>query len=213
MEKIAKIAVKTPTRDAEATRNSILDAAEQEFAKVGPWGASAESVAARTGVTKAMIHYYFENKENLDRAVMERVIARRSAEMDSLHVTDLSPKEAVAAIMRNVLMHAAEHPNVASLIVLEALQNEGKYYCETSLGSLYGPLIESLKRGMECGDFTQSDPLHVAANLVGMSIFYTIARDNLKNLWPDGTDLLSPDMLEEHCNITLRMCLASLGAK
>ena len=127
MEKIAKIAVKTPTRDAEATRSSILDAAEHEFAKVGLLGARTESIAARTGVTKAMIHYYFENKENLYRAVMERLITRRTAELDSLHVADLSPADAVSAIMRNVLMHAAENPNVASLIVLEALQNEGKY--------------------------------------------------------------------------------------
>lgn len=213
MEKIAKVAVKTPTRDAEATRNSILDAAEQEFAKVGLWGARTESIAARTGVTKAMIHYYFENKENLYRAVMERLIVRRSAEIASLHVTDLTPKEAVAAIMRNVLMHAAENPNVVSLMLLEALQNEGKFYCETSLGSLYGPLIESLKRGMECGEFATADPLHTAANLLGMCVFYTVARDNLKNLWPDGTDLLSPNMLEEHCNITLKMCLASLVVK
>ncbi|MDQ5935841.1 MAG: hypothetical protein QG574_3156, partial [Cyanobacteriota bacterium erpe_2018_sw_21hr_WHONDRS-SW48-000092_B_bin.40] len=29
----------------------------------------------------------------------------------------------------------------------------------------------------------------------------------------EGTDLLSPDMLEEHCEITLKMCLASLGSK
>ena len=213
MEKIAKIAVKTPTRDAEATRSSILDAAEHEFAKVGLWGARTESIAAQTGVTKAMIHYYFENKENLYRAVMERLIARRSAEMASLHVTDLSPADAVSATLRNVLMHAAQNPNVASLLLLEALQNEGKYYCENSLGSVYGPLIESLKRGMECGDFTPTDLLHTAANLVGMCIFYTIARDNLKNLWPDGTDLLSPDMLEEHCNLTLKMCLAAVGAK
>jgi len=213
MEKIAKIAVKAPTRDAEATRNSILDAAEQEFAKVGLWGARTESIAARTGVTKAMIHYYFENKENLYRAVMERLITRRGAEMESLHVAELSPREAVSTIMRNVLMYAAEHPNVASLIVLEGLQNQGKFYCETSLGTLYGPLIDSLKRGMEAGHFTTADPLHTAANLIAMCIYYTVARDNLKNLWPEGTDLLSPDMLEEHCEITLKMCLAALGSK
>ena len=213
MEKIAKSGVKTPTRDAEATRNSILDAAEQEFAKVGLWGARTESIAARTGVTKAMIHYYFENKDNLYRAVMERLIARRTAELASLHITDLSPTEAVGAIVRSLLRHAAENPNVVSLIVLEALQNEGKYYCETSLGSLYGPLLDSLKRGMESGELIKADPLHVAANIVGICVFYIISRDNLKSIWPEGTDLLSPEMLEEHSNIALKMCLAAIVAK
>ncbi|CAN5242580.1 TetR/AcrR family transcriptional regulator [soil metagenome] len=213
MEKIAKIGVKTPTRDAEATRNSILDAAEQEFSKVGLWGARTESIAARTGVTKAMIHYYFENKENLYRAVMERLIARRSADMASLHITDLSPTDAVTAFVQSMLRSAAENPNVISLIVLEALQNEGKYYSETSLGSLYGPLIESLKRGMSSGEFNEADPLHVAANIVGICVFYMVSRDNLKSIWPEGTDLLAPEMLDEHNSIALKMCLAAILAK
>jgi hypothetical protein len=98
-----------------------------------------------------------------------------AAEMDSLHVSrSFSKRSSVSAIMRNVLMHAAEHPNVASLIVLEALQNEGKYYCETSLGSLYGPLIESLRRGMlNVAILPRLTHCMSAANLVGMSIFYT----------------------------------------
>jgi len=128
MEKIAKTGVKSPTRDAEATRNSILDAAEQEFAKVGLWGARTESIAARTGVTKAMIHYYFENKENLYRAVMERLILKRREDLESLHVADLSPTDAVSTVVRNFLAHIIANPNVGSLMLLEALQNEGKYY-------------------------------------------------------------------------------------
>jgi len=210
MEKIAKPGAKAPTRDAEATRNSILDAAEQEFAKVGLWGARTESIAARTGVTKAMIHYYFENKENLYKAVMERLILKRRADLDSLHVDDLSPTDAVSTVVRNFLAHIIQNPNVGSLMLLEALQNEGRYYMEAAVGTLYGPLIESLKRGMQTGEFAQGDAVHVAANIVGMCVFYVIARDNLKSLWPEGTDLLSNNMCQAHIDSCLKMTLAAI---
>jgi TetR/AcrR family transcriptional regulator len=209
-EKLGKMSGKSPTRDAEATRNSILDAAEQEFAKVGLWGARTESIAARTGVTKAMIHYYFENKENLYRAVMERLISRRAADLQSLHVDDLTPVEAVTAVVHNILTYTLSNPNVVSLILLEALQNEGKFYCETSVGSLYGPLISSLQRGMDNGDFARAEPTHVAANVYGLCSFYVVARDNLKSLWPEGTDLLSDEMREYHLQISTKMIMAAL---
>lgn len=210
MEKTAKLNGKAPTRDAEATRNSILDAAEQEFAKVGLWGARTESIAARTGVTKAMIHYYFENKENLYRAVMERLIARRTADLESLHVDDLSPTDAVNAVVHNILTYTLNNPNVVSLLLLEALQNEGKFYCETSVGSLYGPLIKSLMRGMDSGEFARAEPTHVAANVFGIASFYVVARDNLKSLWPAGTDLMSDEMREAHLQITTKMIMAAI---
>lgn len=57
-------------RDAEATKTAILDAAEAEFAQYGLNAAKTEEIAAKTGVTKAMIYYYFKSKEDLYVAVV-----------------------------------------------------------------------------------------------------------------------------------------------
>lgn len=46
-------------------RSMILDAALQEFAHNGIAGARLQTIADRSGVTKAMIHYYFDTKESL----------------------------------------------------------------------------------------------------------------------------------------------------
>jgi Bacterial regulatory proteins, tetR family len=45
-----------PTRNPEATKNQILDAAEAEFAVTGLGAARTEAIAAQTGVTKAIIY-------------------------------------------------------------------------------------------------------------------------------------------------------------
>lgn len=199
------MAAKSPTRDAELTRASILDAAEQEFSRVGLRGARTESIAARTGVTKAMIHYYFENKENLYRSVLQRLIERRSQELENLHVADLGPREALRAVVRSALEHSLQYPNVGNLFLLEALQNQGKFYRESSIGHLYGTLIDTLKRGMDSGDFAKMDPIHTAINITGMIVFYVSARDNLQSLFPEGVDIMAEESVDGHVETCLQM--------
>jgi AcrR family transcriptional regulator len=47
------------------TRGQIITAARQAFAAKGFAGASMRGIAAEAGVDAALIHHYFENKEQL----------------------------------------------------------------------------------------------------------------------------------------------------
>jgi len=203
--------LKAATRDAEATRASIMDAAEDEFSRYGLQGARTESIAAQTGVTKAMIHYYFESKENLYRAVLRRTFTRRTEQMQVLNLDLLSPTEALTAIFHDLLAEMFRHPTIASILFFESLQNRGQYYREISVASLYGPMIEVLERGIAAGEFRADlDPRHTAVNLVGMTVFYICASQNLSNLWPDSPDLLSENVFKAHAHETVSMALNSV---
>ena len=48
-------------------KQNILNAALHEFSQNGIAGARLQSIADEVGVTKAMIHYYFDSRENLFR--------------------------------------------------------------------------------------------------------------------------------------------------
>ncbi|MFC4386967.1 TetR/AcrR family transcriptional regulator [Gracilibacillus marinus] len=52
-------------RDAERTRQKILNAAKEEFCEKGYTGARIESIAKRAGLNKQLIYHYFKNKEAL----------------------------------------------------------------------------------------------------------------------------------------------------
>ncbi|MGI9324574.1 MAG: TetR/AcrR family transcriptional regulator [Pseudomonadales bacterium] len=78
------MSVTTSTRDAEATRLKLLEAATEAFAAEGFAGVRVEHIAQRAGVNKAMIYHYFGNKEGLYQAVIGAAAAQ-------LHVpSDLS---------------------------------------------------------------------------------------------------------------------------
>lgn len=59
-------------RDAERTRGALLDAALTEFAEKGFEGARVGDIAARAGVSKQLVSYYFGGKEGLYQAIVER---------------------------------------------------------------------------------------------------------------------------------------------
>jgi len=65
-----------PRRDrgGEATKKRILDAAESEFAAKGFDGARLAAIARGADVQQALIHHYFEGKDGLHRAVIERAL-------------------------------------------------------------------------------------------------------------------------------------------
>jgi TetR/AcrR family transcriptional regulator len=73
----------------------ILEAAEAVFAEAGFKGATTAAIAARAGVPKANLHYYFPTKEELYRGVIERVLTAWLAAAASFDRSD-DPGEALA---------------------------------------------------------------------------------------------------------------------
>ncbi|WP_089740267.1 TetR/AcrR family transcriptional regulator [Gracilibacillus ureilyticus] len=57
-------------RDAERTRNKILNAAKEEFFEKGFSGARIESIAKRASINKQLIYHYFKGKEELINATI-----------------------------------------------------------------------------------------------------------------------------------------------
>ena len=63
-------------RNAEATRERILEAAMEEFSTYGVAGARVDRIARKAGCNKNMIYIYFENKETLFKTVLQKHLSR-----------------------------------------------------------------------------------------------------------------------------------------
>lgn len=59
--------------DADATRNSLLDAAERVFYEKGVSRASLSDIAHAAGATRGAIYWHFKDKVDLFNAMMDRV--------------------------------------------------------------------------------------------------------------------------------------------
>ena len=204
--------VKAPgrIRDAECTRNMILEAAETEFARAGLAGARTENIAEMSGVTRAMIHYYYDSKEKLYQAVLEKFLRARVEAIQKINLNDPDVTNAVTQFVRSFILQQQDNVSASSIMLFEAVQNHGRYYKEIAIAAIYEPLVALLKRGMEEGVFRKVDPLHVTINIIGISVFYFCARENVKHLFPPGTDLMSDVEVNKHLEEALEMVLNGL---
>jgi TetR/AcrR family acrAB operon transcriptional repressor/TetR/AcrR family transcriptional repressor of mexAB-oprM operon len=65
--------VRRTKTEAEATRESLLDAAEQVFLEKGYAKSSLEEIARRAGVTRGAVYWHFSNKADLLKVMALRV--------------------------------------------------------------------------------------------------------------------------------------------
>ena len=108
-------------RDAERTREQIIQVAIEEFSQKGFDGARVERIARGSNVNMRMIYHYYENKEMLYVAVLERVYRDvRTAEND-LRIDDLPPLEAVRTLIEFTFEHFQRHPELVNLVMGENL--------------------------------------------------------------------------------------------
>jgi TetR/AcrR family transcriptional regulator len=64
---------KLKKQDEGKTKDRILRAAIDEFVEYGFYGARTQRIANRAKVNKAMLHYYFSNKEKIYEQVLETI--------------------------------------------------------------------------------------------------------------------------------------------
>ncbi len=86
---------KKPRSKAEQRAESIeqiLDAAEFLFSKNGLYGVTLRDVAKRVGIHTTLVHYYFQDKQNL----FEEVFARRAGVTSGRRMAALEAYEAEA---------------------------------------------------------------------------------------------------------------------
>ncbi|MBN8487913.1 MAG: TetR family transcriptional regulator [Burkholderiales bacterium] len=74
--------VRKSKADALATRQQLLDAAEQVFLSQGVAGTSLQQVAVAAGLTRGAIYWHFQDKADLFTAMMDRVTLPCECAMD-----------------------------------------------------------------------------------------------------------------------------------
>jgi AcrR family transcriptional regulator len=164
-------------RDAERSQAEILDAALAEFAEYGLGGARMDRIAERAGVNKRLIYYYFENKESLFLAVLERAYEGIRGEEQQLNLTQVEPVEAIRRLIAFTWNYYIAHPEFLTLLNSENLHRARHLKQSTKIAEMHSPLVQTLadvlERGHKSGIFRAGvDPVQLYISIAGLSYFY-----------------------------------------
>jgi AcrR family transcriptional regulator len=154
----------------------ILEVATTEFADKGLSGARIDEIAAATRTSKRMIYYYFGSKEGLYLAVLEDAYRRIRETEAELHLADLSPEEALKALVGFTFDHHHNNQDFVRLVISENMQR-GAYLAQSELiQALNVSVIQAIealyKRGVKAGVFRKGlDPIDIHASISALTFF------------------------------------------
>jgi AcrR family transcriptional regulator len=163
-------------RDRERTRQEILDIAFEEFAENGLSGGNTDAIAARADVTKRLIFYYFNSKEELFIAVLEMAYAGMRAAEEDLHLEALAPEAAIRALAEFTFDYHQAHPQFVRLVSIENIHRGRHIAVSRKLKEMTQPSISQiaklLERGVAGGLIRPGiDPIELHMTLNALSFF------------------------------------------
>lgn len=102
-------------------RRKIIDAAAEEFARVGYAGARIERMAGAAGCDRALLYFYFRNKEGLFQAVLDAAAEHRAEQMPAQPASlaeglvywfgrNMAEPQRIRLVMQEALAETADSP-------------------------------------------------------------------------------------------------------
>lgn len=116
-----------PGKNGPDVRARLLDAAVRLFAEQGVAGTTVAEIAARAGVTSAMVHYYFKTKDQLlDAVVAEKLVGEFIASVaGALDRGEFDPLALVEQLVWRIVEASDHMPWLPPLWVREVISQGG----------------------------------------------------------------------------------------
>jgi TetR/AcrR family transcriptional regulator len=146
----------------EENERAILAAAERVFAEHGFGGATIAAIAARAGVPKPNVHYYFPTKERLYRAVVERVLTEWLAAAAAFDTSD-DPAQALTSYISAKMDLARAMPLGSKIWASEIMRGAPAIqdFLDTTMGAFARAGDQALdRRGQTRADRAARAALH-----------------------------------------------------
>lgn len=116
-----RVTVKKVATPVPSKRQAVLNAALGLFSRFGLHGTSVDQVAARAGVSKSNLLYYYANKEELYVCVLRDLLEVWLAPLREFNA-EQDPQQAIADYIRRKLAVSRDNPDASRLFCLEVVQ-------------------------------------------------------------------------------------------
>ncbi len=170
---------KTPNLpETDQARERILRAALHEFSAHGLAGARTDAIAQSADVNKALLYYYFKNKESLYAAAFEAALENVMQSTFAVLQSKCSAGELLLRLALNHFDRVLTQHEFQSLMQQEMVRfHHGKSSSIPSLtGRVFTPLLKKIQatveEGINSGELCKIDWMQVMYSTYGSNVFY-----------------------------------------
>jgi AcrR family transcriptional regulator len=184
-----------------ATMANIIEVATREFAENGLDGARVDEIADKTRTSKRMIYYYFDSKEGLYQAVLEKVYSDIRSREAGLKLDTLPPEQALRKLVETTVEYDDAHPHLFRLVSIENINYARAVTRSKTIRTLNASAIQALSdilsRGAKEGVFkAKVDPTDLHMVISSLSAFRVSNRHTFGVIF--GVDFNDPAVRRRH---------------
>lgn len=198
----------------EQSRGAILQAAIREFSREGVAGARTDAIARAAHVNKALLYYYFKDKESLYSAVLDEAFGGLHLCVQEALAQPLPPRERLLGYVKAHFDYVAGNPLYPRIVQGEMMRashgspQQFERIVKQYFQPLYAKLAELLKEGIDKREFRKVDPLHFIPSMVAVIVFYFTSIPVTRLM--RGGDPLAPERVAERRAAVLDFISAAL---
>lgn len=111
------------SKTTKARKQEILNAALEEFVRKGAERARMQSIADKVGVTKAMVHYYFDTKGKLFNQVYKKACENLFGDLMNTLENEMDLFRKIDLFIRKALERFHSNPKLTRFVVNELNRN------------------------------------------------------------------------------------------
>lgn len=198
----------------EQSRAAILRAAGREFAANGIAGARTDAIAREARVNKALIYYYFKDKETLYGAVLDEAFLGMRASILQALDSELPPRQKLTAYVGTYFDFIASNQIYPKLMQREMMRaREGRsQHIDRLINTYFQPIYQRvgklLQEGIAEGEFRHVDTAHFIPSMIAIIVFYFSSAPVMRRIV--GFNPLAPERVAERRAAVLDFISAAL---
>lgn len=109
------------TRDKDATRQRLLDAAETVFAEKGYHGAVVDDIIRASDSSKGGFYFHFPNKQAIFLSLIDALVPKLAAAIERAIAHETDPSAQLDAALGTVLETFSRHRRLSKILLVEAV--------------------------------------------------------------------------------------------
>lgn len=168
--------VKAKNKEAE---KKILVAARKVFMRKGMAGARMQDIADQAGINKALLHYYFRDKDKLFELVFLDEAQKFFPKINSIFNSDAPLFGKIENFVTEYIDEMQENPYLPWFVMNElhrdADQFMYKIWGKENLPKP-GKFLEQIEQEIKSGRIKKISPMHLLMNMISMTIFPFIGK-------------------------------------
>jgi TetR/AcrR family transcriptional regulator len=169
---------------SSGSEKKILEAAKKVFHEKGFDGARMQEIADEAGINKALLHYYFRNKENLFNAVFKEALQEMFSRLTGIVGKDVPLEEKIRLVFHDYITFLQKNSYIPLFILTEMRKNPEKLVqIFKSAGISPHFLFERMKESIGDNTIGKYDYKNFFINILSLCIFPIAAKPVLKVLF------------------------------